>query len=332
MGQGPVGVMPVGGQALLRQAAEGLVHRIEGLVLAGQQAEFQQRRQGLGQALAARDQGAGIGPVLGVGPGAQRAAGSSVTARARGGMLCNGRRLARQQRFIHPQVVGRQQPGIGRHSVAFAEHQQVTPHHLDTGDALRPAVADHQRARAGQVAQGGQRPLGAQPLPEADQRREQHEGQQHQRLAHITQQQVQATCGEQALEHRLARHLAQQPQGRAPARRGQGFGAVGLQAACGFGGAQAARAASGIEAHCEPFCGPRPAGHLPWIKARRPGRAWRISRCRRRPAARPAGRHRRSRPAPSLPPWSRRAVARPQRCGWPGARRAGSAATPGPGR
>ncbi len=53
---------------------------------------------------------------------------------------------------------------------------------------------------------------------------------------------------------------------------------------------------------------------------------------RRRPAPSRAGRRRRSRPAPSPPRASRRAAAPPRTRARPGARTAGSAATPCPGR
>jgi len=60
--------------------------------------------------------------------------------------------LAGQQRFVGPDAVGRHQEGIGRNAVALAQLEQVAAHDVAPGDALRLAVADDQRARAGEVA------------------------------------------------------------------------------------------------------------------------------------------------------------------------------------
>ena len=62
--------------------------------------------------------------------------------------------------------------GIGRNAVAFAQHEQVAAHHVASGDALRLAVADDQRARTGEVAQGFDGALGLAFLVQGERQRD----------------------------------------------------------------------------------------------------------------------------------------------------------------
>ena len=63
---------------------------------------------------------------------------------------------------------GLDQHGVGRDPVALREDQHVAAHHLASGDAPARAIADDQRARAGEVAERGERPLGLALLDERD--------------------------------------------------------------------------------------------------------------------------------------------------------------------
>jgi hypothetical protein len=49
-----------------------------------------------------------------------------------------------------------QQRQVGRHAVALGQQHQVALDQFAPGDALRPAVADHQRTRRRDVTQGHQ--------------------------------------------------------------------------------------------------------------------------------------------------------------------------------
>jgi hypothetical protein len=70
------------------------------------------------------------------------------------------------------------QARVGRHAVALGQQHQVAAHHVAAGQALRPAVAQQQGARAGQVAQGVKHAFGAVFLQQGDADHHQHEGQQ----------------------------------------------------------------------------------------------------------------------------------------------------------
>ena len=61
-----------------------------------------------------------------------------------------------------------EQHGVGGDAIALGEQQHVAAHHLAPGDAHRLAVADDERARAGEVAQGLEGALGLALLVERD--------------------------------------------------------------------------------------------------------------------------------------------------------------------
>ena len=91
--------------------------------------------------------------------------------------------FTREQRFIEMQPIVLRNPGIGGNPVSFAQHDEVTHHHLAPGNAQALAIADYQRARAGEVAQRLQRALGPAFLDHGDHDRERGKGHQHQRRA-----------------------------------------------------------------------------------------------------------------------------------------------------
>ena len=105
---------------------------------------------------------------------------------------------------------------VGRHAVAFGEDQDVVAHHLAAGDAQGRAVADDQRARAGEIAQRRERVFGAPLLNDGDAHDDADEAEQDQRFVHITHEQVDGTGADQQQEHRLAADLANDVQQRAP--------------------------------------------------------------------------------------------------------------------
>ena len=73
--------------------------------------------------------------------------------------------------------------------------------------ALALAVANDQRARAGQIAQRLQHTLGARLLHDGDHDRHRGEGEQDERLLQIAEHQVDDAADEQQRQHRLAQHL-----------------------------------------------------------------------------------------------------------------------------
>ena len=69
--------------------------------------------------------------------------------------------LARQQRLVSLQGVGRLQHAVRGHTVALTDQQQIAPHHLAAGNAQALAASQHQGPGAGQVSQGFQHAFGA---------------------------------------------------------------------------------------------------------------------------------------------------------------------------
>ena len=155
-------------------------------------------RANLGDALAFDDQRAGIDE------------GQVIAARAAHfqppipGFLAHRHRFAGQQRFVHAEIAARKQHGIRRDAVALGDQHDIVAHHFAPGDALLPAVADDQRARAGEVAQGLQRPFGLLLLVKGDADDHKHKAHQHQGFFPVAQEQVEQAAGDQHEEHGLA--------------------------------------------------------------------------------------------------------------------------------
>ncbi len=155
------------------------------------------------QAAAAHHQRAGIntGPVIPAG-----AFGFGRRGRVCGN-LAHGNGFPGQQGFVHLQPVACHQPAIGRNTVSFVQHHKIAPHHLAGGDPLALAIANHQRARAGQVAQGFQCAFGARLLHHGDDDREAGKGHQDQRFVNVAQGQVNSARHQQQHQHRFAQHI-----------------------------------------------------------------------------------------------------------------------------
>ena len=160
-------------------------------------------RGDLGNAPAAHDQRAGK-------HARQVLAARMAACRLIGGMarpLAHRHRFARQQRFICLQVAAAKQDRVGGDAVALGQHDQIAAHHLAPGDAPLHAIANDQRAWAGQVAQRLQHALGARLLNHRDHHRHGREAQQDQRLMQAAEQQVDGAAAEQQRQHRFAHHL-----------------------------------------------------------------------------------------------------------------------------
>ncbi len=162
--------------------------------------------------------------------------------------------FAREQRFVGPHAIGRHQQGIGRHAITLAELEQVAAHHVAPGDALRLAVADDQRARAGEVAQRFDGALGLALLVQRERHGDDHEAEQRQALLQVAEDEVERARREQQQEHRLAHRLGRDRQQRAVLPAGQRIGAVLGQALGGLGCAQARIGVSRLRGHLSLGC------------------------------------------------------------------------------
>ncbi|MDT4840776.1 hypothetical protein FQZ97_746070 [compost metagenome] len=138
--------------------------------------------------------------------------------------------LARQQRFIGPHAVGRNQQGIGRHTVTLAQLEQVAAHHIAPGDALRLAVSDDQRARTREVAQSFDGALCLALLVQGEPQGDDHEPEERQSLLQVTEDEVEGSRPKQQKEHRLAHGCHGDRQQGAALAAGQRVGAVFGQA------------------------------------------------------------------------------------------------------
>ena len=257
--------LPLQRRAFHRQAAEG----------SPDAADFAARTGGrdMRRALPLQHQRAGIDPRQVV------AAGTHRRRRTLCGGLAHRHRLAGEQRLVEQQVVGGNQQRIGRHPVAFAQQQQVAAHHVTPRDTQVLAIAHHQRARAGEVAQGLDRAFGLAFLVQRQAKRDQHETEQREAFLQVAEREVQGTRAEQQQEHRFAHSLGDDRQQRAALAARQRVGAVFGQPARRVGAAQAgadARTVGGrliAARHAHPAVD-RPGAHRPGSCKRLVVRTW----------------------------------------------------------
>ncbi len=161
----------------------------------------------------------------------------------RGGYLARGplahrQRFTGQQRFVQLHVIARDQHAVGGHTIAFADDDDVAPHHLAPGNARLLAVADHQRARTGEIAQRRERALAAALLDERDRDGKRREREQQHRFADLTNDAIQRGRRDQHPEHGLAQHARGNGPGRAPFARRQFVESLGIEAPARLRGAE----------------------------------------------------------------------------------------------
>ena len=149
-------------------------------------AEFRARpgREDLGHALPAGDERAGEDERQVVPAGLPDRLG------LRGGGLADRDGLAGEEGLVGAEVHDGAERGVSRNAVALGEDDDVAADHLAPGDAPLPAVADHQRPRAGQVAQGIERPLGPALLDDGDAHHDEDEPQEQGRVHGFAHEQV----------------------------------------------------------------------------------------------------------------------------------------------
>ena len=92
-------------------------------------------------------------------------------------------RFSGKERFVHAQIDGAPEDGVGRHAISFGEDEDVTAGDLAAGYAAADASPDDKSAGAGQVAQGVQSPLRAALLDNRDRHDDEDEPKEHQCVA-----------------------------------------------------------------------------------------------------------------------------------------------------
>jgi len=135
--------------------------------LRGDRSELRGRTRGRDHAIggSARHERPGEGPGLAILPAVQ------------GGALGDRQRLAREQRLVHRDRGHPEQPDIGRDAVARGERHDVARNHLARRQGHRGAVSDHPRPGSLERPERLQSPGGLPRLENADDRVEDHDGQ-----------------------------------------------------------------------------------------------------------------------------------------------------------
>ena len=113
-----------------------------------------------------------------------------------GGGFVHWHRFARQQRFVDPDAVGANQHRIGRNTIALAQLEQVSTHHVAPGNPLGLSVAYDQRAWACEVAQRFDGVLCLALLVQGETQGDDHEPKECQTLLKVTESEVQGSRSE----------------------------------------------------------------------------------------------------------------------------------------
>ncbi len=139
-------------------------------------------------------------------------------------------RLAGERGLFDAQVLHREQPQVGRHAVAGGEHDDIARHQFGGVDLAPAAIADHVGMRRQHGANRVQRRFRPAFLDEADDRIDDHCGDQHAGVHPVAEQ----GGDRRRAQHHVQQHvveLQQQAQQRAaPARWCQPVGAMAQQA------------------------------------------------------------------------------------------------------
>ena len=155
------------------------------------------------------------------------------------GAFLDGDRFARQRRLIDLELRRLQQPQVGRNLVARLQQHDVARHQVGGGHGLRLATPQYLRLRGGQLAQRRNRLVGPPRLREADHRVQHHDDDDDEGIDPFAQQPRHHGRRQQHQDHEVGELVQQQLRPGARLLRRQFVGAVFLQAARGFFGAQA---------------------------------------------------------------------------------------------
>ena len=120
------------------------------------------------------------------------------------GALAHREGFTGQQRFIDLDVIAGHQDPVCGDTIALGDHDDVAAHHFPARNADSLAVANHQRAWAGELAQRIECLFTAPLLDDGDGHGDGREGEQHQCVAAFAQYSVDHRRRNQQREHRLA--------------------------------------------------------------------------------------------------------------------------------
>ena len=123
--------------------------------------------------------------------------------------LVHGHRFARQQGFVHLQVVGLHQPTVCGHPVTFRQQQTVACHDVTGRDQPCLAITQHTSLGLCELAQGLNGGLGLAFLVKTQHQHGQHENRQRQTFCQVAQQHVKQCRRDEQSEHGLAQHVRQ---------------------------------------------------------------------------------------------------------------------------
>ena len=151
------------------------------------------------------------------------------------GVLVHRHRFAGEGGFVHPQVVGIEQPHIGGQAVARGQLHHIAGHQVGGIQVGGVAIAQHHRVRAEQVADGLQRRLGLAFLHKPDHRIQHHHGGNHARVHPVAHESGDGGGRHQYVQQQVVELAQQAHQRTGSGRRGQAVGAVGRQALLGLG-------------------------------------------------------------------------------------------------
>ena len=179
--------------------------------------EFRARsgRANLGAATPTDDKGTGenVWQIVATGSDGLRAGGADC--------LAHRNRLPGQQRFVDLEVLAGQHGCVRRNPIALGEHDDVAARDFPAGNAARLAVANDQRARAAEVAQGFEHAFAAALLHDGDRHRQAGESQEQQSFLQVPEHEIDDATREQQREHRLLDDLDDNTQQRPAIRLGQ---------------------------------------------------------------------------------------------------------------
>jgi hypothetical protein len=109
-----------------------------------------------------------------------------------------------------------QERGIGRDAVALREYNKIPSHDFPPRNASALAVADDQRAGAGEITQCLQNMLGTRLLHDRDENRGHAEDEQDDRFLKIAEREINDTTTEKKHQHRFAHDFQNNAKGRTP--------------------------------------------------------------------------------------------------------------------
>jgi hypothetical protein len=164
--------------------------------------------------------------------GVLAAGASHLRDRARRRCLAHRGGFSGQQGLVDRQTGAGHQRCVGGHPIALGKDDKVAAYHFAAGDAFLLPTTDHQGTRAGQVAQGFQRPFRLALLEQGQCHHHEHESQQHYSFLGIAEQKVDDSTGDEQQEDGLAHDRERDGKYAPRLRGGKLVAALFRQTAC----------------------------------------------------------------------------------------------------